>query len=73
MFGLERGPQSAWLLCTLISHIFHDCVGYRAANYMCSPLSAAVAMASFFFFFCPHLVIVDLFCWTLSCVGAIEM
>lgn len=48
MFGLERGPQSLWLLCTRIAHIFHDCVGYRAANYMCSPLSAALAMASFF-------------------------
>lgn len=47
LFGLERGPPSVWLCCTLFSHIFHDCVGYRAANHMCYPLSGAVAMASF--------------------------
>lgn len=48
LFGLESGPTSAWLCCTLISHIFHDCVGYCTANHMCYPLSCAVAMASFF-------------------------
>lgn len=50
MFGLERGLQLLWLLCSLVAHIFHDCAGYRTANYTCSPLSAAVAMTSLFFF-----------------------
>lgn len=45
LFGLERGPPSVWLRCTALSQIFHDCVGYRAANHMCYPLSGAAAMA----------------------------
>lgn len=77
MFGLERGLQSLWLLCTLIAHIFHNCVGYRTANYMCSPLSAAGAMASFFFFF-PFFLTWSLLTfffldWILSCVGTINI
>lgn len=52
----------AWLCCTPISHIFHDCVGYCTANHMCYPLSCAVAMATFF----PSLGYCRIVCNTLS-------
>lgn len=48
LFGLERGQLSLWLCCTIIPHIFHDCVEYRTANHMCYPLSAALLVGSFF-------------------------
>lgn len=49
LFGPERATLSARLCCSLISHIFHDCVGYCTANHMCYPLSCAVAMSYIFF------------------------
>lgn len=52
LFGPERDALSARLCCSLISHIFHDCVGYCTANHMCYPLSCALAMSYFFLFFC---------------------
>lgn len=67
--GFERGPLLGWLRYTLISHIFHDCVGYCAANHMCYPLSGAVAMSSFSL----HFVIVELFVTLLCCTWSGEL